>query len=68
MIAYETRLKVWFDPEGDYLEVTFDQRPGYFRETANDRVMAKVDDSGNLLGFSILKLSALKQTPFEVDL
>ncbi len=64
----EKRLKVWYDPEGDFLEVMFDQKPGYFRETENDQVMEKVDDSGNLLGFSILKLSALKQTPLEVDL
>ena len=68
MIVGKTKLKVWFDPEGDYLEVTFDQRPGYFRETATDRVMAKVDDNGNILGFLILKPSALNQTPLKVDL
>ncbi len=36
-------MKVWYDAKGDYLEVLFDQRPGYFRETTNDQVMEKVD-------------------------
>jgi uncharacterized protein YuzE len=64
----ERKLKVWFDPEGDYLEVIFDQRPGYFRETANDQVMEKVDEQGNVLGFSVLRVSALKERPLEVAL
>lgn len=64
----ERKLKIWFDPEGDYLEVMFDQKPGYFRETANDQVMEKVDEEGNILGFSVLRVSALKQEPLEVAL
>jgi uncharacterized protein YuzE len=62
------KLKVWYDPEGDYLEVIFDQRQGYFRETANDQVMQKVDDEGNVLGFSVLRVSALKEKPLDVTL
>ncbi len=64
----ERRVKIWYDPEGDYLEVIFDQKPGYFRETASDQVMEKVDEAGNILGFSLLKVSALKQAPLEVAL
>jgi len=64
----ERKLRVWFDPDGDYLEVIFDQNPGYFRETANDQVMKKIDDQGNILGFSILGVSALKEKPLEVVL
>lgn len=64
----EKRVKIWYDSEGDYLEVIFDQKPGYFRETANDQVMEKVDESGNILGFSVLKVSALKKAPLEVAL
>ena len=64
----EKRVKVWYDPEGDYLEVIFEQKPGYFRETPNDHVMEKVDAEGNILGFSILKVSALEKRPFEVAL
>ena len=64
----ERKVKIWYDPEGDYLEVIFDQKPGYFRETASDQVMEKVDEAGNILGFSVLKVSALKQAPLEVAL
>lgn len=61
-------IKVWFDPEGDYLEVLFEQREGYFRETENDQIMEKVDPEGRVIGFSILKVSALKARPLEVAL
>ena len=43
------KLTIWYDREGDYLEVTFDQKAGFFRETASDQVMEKVDTEGNLL-------------------
>ncbi len=61
-------MKIWYDPEGDYLEVIFEQKPGYFRETESDQVMEKVDESGNILGFSVLRVSALKRAPLEVTL
>ena len=41
----ERHVKIWYDPEGDYLEVIFDQKPGYFRETVNDQVMEKVKEA-----------------------
>ncbi|HEV2498885.1 MAG TPA: DUF2283 domain-containing protein [Terriglobia bacterium] len=64
----ERILKMWFDPEGDYLEVTFEKKPGYFRETANDQVMEKVDENGNVIGFSVLRVSSLKKAPLEIAL
>ena len=64
----ERKVRIWYDPEGDYLEVIFDQKPGYFRETTSDQVMEKVDDHGNILGFSVLKISALRKAPLEVAL
>jgi uncharacterized protein YuzE len=54
-------IKIRYDREGDYLEVIFERKAGYFRETGNDAVMEKVDAEGNILGFSILKVSALKE-------
>ena len=57
------RVKVRYDPEGDYLEVIFEQAEGYFRATENDQVMEKVAEDGRVLGFSIQKLSALKERP-----
>ena len=61
-------VKVWYDPEGDYLEVTFEKKAGYFRETENDHVMEKVDEEGNILGFSIIGVSSLKKNALEVAL
>jgi len=49
-------------------EVTFEQRPGVFRETANPHVMEKVDEKGNVLGFSVMRVSALCDAPLEVAL
>jgi hypothetical protein len=63
------KLSIWYDNEGDYLEVIFDQKAGYFKETPNDAVMEKVDTSGNIIGFSILKVSALRgQKPLAMTL
>ena len=45
----------------DFLYVIFERKFGYFKETENDAVMEKVDDEGNLIGFSILRVSALKE-------
>jgi len=61
-------VKVWYDAEGDYLEVIFDRKEGYFRETVNDRVMEKVDSEGNVIGFSALNVSAIKEHPIDVAL
>ncbi|NWF49035.1 MAG: DUF2283 domain-containing protein [Ignavibacteriaceae bacterium] len=62
----EKAIKVWFDKEADFLEVIFDQKEGYYKETENDAVMEKVDDQGNILGFSILKVSEIKNLPISI--
>ncbi|MFZ2072058.1 MAG: DUF2283 domain-containing protein [Halobacteriota archaeon] len=61
-------VKIWYGKEGDYLEVLFERKAGYFRETENDAVMEKVDEEGNVIGFSILKVSALKEKPLSMEL
>lgn len=63
-----SKVNLWFDKEGDFLEVMFEQRPGVFRETANPHVMEKVDDKGKVLGFSVMRVSALQDAPLEVAL
>lgn len=63
------RLKIWFDAEGDFLEVLFSDKPGYMRATDNDAVMERVDEEGNLLGFSIQSVSLhSKANPLIADL
>lgn len=65
----EKEIKIWYDKEGDYVEVLFKRKKGYFRKTDNDAVMEKVDEDGNIIGFSILKVSALeKNKPLSVTL
>ena len=61
-------VRLWYDKEGDFLEVMFEQRPGVFRETANPHVMEKVDEKGNVLGFSVMQVSALRDAPLDVAL
>ena len=61
-------ITIWYDREGDYLEVLFEKRKGYFRETENDAVMEKVDEEGNIIGFSILKVSRIKEKPISISL
>ena len=68
----EDKIYVWFDPEGDFLEVTLDaSKEGDMEQTADRRIAVKIDDEGNVVGFHILHVSSLmdeKGLPFEVDL
>jgi len=52
-------IKIWFDKEADYLEVMFEVKEGYFKDTKNDAVMVKVDMEGNVIGFSVQTVSKL---------
>ena len=64
----EETVTVWYDREGDYLEVLFKRKKGFFRETENDAVMEKVDNTGDILGFSILRVSTLPAEPLSIAL
>ena len=56
-----TKVKIYYDKEGDFLEVLLSDKAGYMRATDNDAIMERVDNEGNLLGFSILGVSQLTQ-------
>ena len=56
-------VTIWYDLEGDYLEIIFERKAGYFKETDHEAIMQKVDSAGNLLGFSVLGVSQLQQQP-----
>lgn len=63
------KVRLWFDPEGDYLEVTFSDAPGYMRATKSDAVMQRVDEQGRVIGFSVLGVSRFpKDHPLEAEL
>ena len=56
----QREITVWYDEESDYLEVIFEKQAGYFKETDHDSVMEKIDDSGKVIGFSVLKAKGEK--------
>jgi len=59
--AKTENVQVWFDLEGDFLEVLFEDKVGYFKETDDDRVMVRVDMDGRIIGFNILTVSSMKE-------
>jgi len=62
-------VKISYDAEGDFLEVLFSDRAGFMRKTSNDAVMERVDEEGNILGFTVMQVSRLaKDKPLVADL
>lgn len=62
-------IKVWFDAEGDFLEVLFSDKAGYLRETNHDAVMERVAENGEILGFTVQQVSKYgKQMPVVAEL
>ena len=55
----EQRAIVSYDREGDYLEVLWEVRDGFFAPTGDERVLKRLDDDGELIGFMIHDLSTL---------
>ena len=67
-MAERASVNVWYDEEGDYLDVTWGSGNTYYTRTDDDRVMALVDLEGNIQGFKIDGLSTIKGAPLNVDL
>ncbi|MBI3697035.1 MAG: DUF2283 domain-containing protein [Acidobacteria bacterium] len=66
-MANKRPIRIWYDREGDFLEVMFERKPGYFRQTSSEQVMEKVDEDGNVIGFHVLRASRVTR-PLELDL
>jgi len=47
------KMKVWYDEEGDYLEIRTGGKKGYFKDVGND-IWERVDTRGKVVGFAIL--------------
>jgi len=61
-------LRVWFDPEGDLLEVELGKpKKGFFKDMGDD-VFLRVDMKGNVLGFAILNATKRMKKLREVEL
>ena len=60
------KIRVWFDAEGDFLEVHFPDAAGYEKHEA---VMERVDTQGQVIGFSLMGASKFKKgNPLEAEL
>ncbi len=63
------RVFVSFDHEGDMLEVLWAQREGYFTPTDDERILKRLDDDGEVIGFLIHEMSTLVEPgPVEFEL
>ena len=49
------KVRVWYDSDGDYLEVRCEKKEGYFKETESDQIIGKVDMEVMLLDFQYSK-------------
>ena len=62
-------VSVWYDEEGDMLEVLWAFREGYFEPTEDERILKRLDDDGAVIGFLIHEMSTLKRCgPVEFEL
>ncbi len=63
------KIRVWFDAEGDFLEVRFSDAAGYEKATQHDAVMERVDAQGQVIGFSVMGVSKFKKgNPLDAEL
>jgi len=49
-------VKVWYDQEGDYLEVVFEDAPATLEEIADD-VFERRTPEGKVIGFAVFNVS-----------
>ena len=59
-MSEKNTINVWFDKEGDYLNVSWASGNAYYTTTQNERVLALVDAEGNIYGFKIFDISGIE--------
>lgn len=67
------KMKLWYDEEGDYLEMSISRKRGYFKDIGND-IWERIDEKGHIMGIAIAnfkkRLSRMKrevELPLEVS-
>ncbi len=69
MTMTNRKVLVSYDHEGDILEVVWAVREGYFTSTEDERILKRLDDHGEVIGFLIHDMSTLGEpTPVEFEL
>ena len=58
----DRKVLVSYDHEGDMLEVLWAVREGNFTPTDDERILKRLDDDGEVIGFLIHEMSTLKET------
>ena len=61
------KLRVWFDQEGDLLEVGFMKKKGIMRNMGDD-IFLRLDQKGNVLGFAVLNATKRFEKIKEIEL
>lgn len=60
-------MRVWYDVEGDFLEILFRDGKGFFREIGED-IFERVDSQGNLLGYAFFNVTRHERQALAVPL
>ncbi len=53
-------MKIWFDREADFLEISMSNKKGFFKDVGDD-VFERVDSKGNVIGFAIFNFTKKTQ-------
>ncbi|MBI4277763.1 MAG: DUF2283 domain-containing protein [Armatimonadetes bacterium] len=56
---------MWFDQEGDFLELSIVRKKGYFRQIGPD-VYERVDMQGRVIGFAVFNFLKHDREPVEI--
>lgn len=57
----QKRVNIWYDRQGDFLEVVWEDKPGEFVDSPDGRAYVKLDADGNVLDFQVLGLSRVER-------
>lgn len=62
------KMRVWYDEDGDFLEISIARKKGYFKDIGND-VWERVTQHNKIIGFAILNFKKrIKKNKKEVVL
>jgi len=60
-------ISIWYDKEGDFLEIIFKDAKGYFQEISDD-IYERVDENGNLLGYAVFNMTHHERQSLSIPL